>query len=309
MICGDKYITQRLYSRKGQTLKSPNANRYIPVDILWSSEELSYLKLYLTERKKITRDNKQPLFDERELEEAFHLITELLMTITGDPNIGFHVLRHSFCNWVVLLLSSADNFGRLNILCPIYFNHERLKALKTRMGLGDSSTRKLLYSASEMLGHGGVNTTLKHYFHLTEVFWLLHKNSYCPSIVTFTKKLFSYATNIDITYPLTIKNNILLTSALSTFCTYTCSKASVNNKELRFIVEKYSKSSSLITTDDISMVNLWDMFDLQDKNLNVLEIANQRDIPIKKINKVFDLSRTISLKYPTESKNKLPENP
>ena len=58
-------------------VKTPN--RYIPIDILWPSDELSYLKLFLAERKKVTGDNKQPLFDEQELEEAFNLITELLI--------------------------------------------------------------------------------------------------------------------------------------------------------------------------------------------------------------------------------------
>ena len=309
IISNDNYITQRLYSRKEARLKSYNSNRYIPNDILWPEEELRVLKCYLKERKSFCSDSKNTLFDEQELEKAFNLITEILIEITGDPNIGFHVLRHSFCNDVVLLLSSPDDFNFQNILCPNYFNHSRLNALKNRMGISDNSTRKLMSAASEILGHGGIITTLKHYFHLTEIYWLLHKNSYCPSIETFTKKLFGYHTKINTAYPLTVSNNVSLTKDLSKFRRFNCASKPVNNKKLKAILEKYSRNLSSLPAGKITMLDLWNMFYLKEKGLSQIEIVNHEEFLINDIVNVFDISQNISKAYPKGSKNKLPDNP
>ena len=64
---GDNYANERIYSRKGEKLKSSNANRNVALDVLWPKSELNLLAKYIDERTLATENNKAKLFESNEL--------------------------------------------------------------------------------------------------------------------------------------------------------------------------------------------------------------------------------------------------
>ncbi|OUS05191.1 hypothetical protein A9Q81_05110 [Gammaproteobacteria bacterium 42_54_T18] len=307
---GDNYANERIYSRKGETLKSVNANRNIPLNILWPEAELRLLANFKESRLCETNNKKSALFKPDELRKAFDLITELLIEITGDPNISFHVLRHSFCNWLLILISSlsGNNDSRgLIFLDSSYFSNVRISQLKHRLGISSQASRKQLFAVSELLGHGNVYTTLKHYFHLRELYWYIHKNNYCHNIPTFAKKLFGYSTKLTTSYPLVIKNNLILDHTLNSFNRFTGRFSAISHDCMKKIVIKYS--TKRVNSSELSVLQAFNIFKLANHEYSNVRISNDLGLDREIVNGLFEVALDISKTLPKRSKYKLPNNP
>lgn len=103
------------------------------------------------------------------------LIQRALRQVTGDEEIVFHTLRHSFANWSMIRIAAAEEPELLDS-CPVfkhpYFNHEALRRLRSHL-LPDQEPnhditpdRRGLYAISAMMGHSEPGITLTSYIHL-----------------------------------------------------------------------------------------------------------------------------------------------
>jgi hypothetical protein len=307
---GDNYANERIYSRKGETLKSVNANRNIPLNILWPETELRLLANFKESRLCETNDKKSVLFKPDELRKALDLITELLIEITGDSNISYHVLRHSFCNLLLILISSLsghnDSRG-LIFLDSSYFSNIRISQLKDRLGISSQASRKQLFAVSELLGHGNVYTTLKHYFHLSELYWYIHKNNYCLNIPTFTKKLFGYSTKLTTSYPLVIKNNLILDDTLNSFNRFKGNSTAISHECMKKIITKYS--TERVNSSELSVLQVFNIFKLANHEYSNVRISNDLGLDSNIVNEIIDIALNISKTLPKRSKYKFSRNP
>jgi len=307
---GDNYANEQIYSRKGSKLKTPNANRNVALDIFWPETELVLLSNYIAERTLATNDIKTELFESTELRKAFNLITELLIEVTGDPNVGYHILRHSFCNWLLILISLP--IGCINsrvqiLLSSSYITRKRVIRLKKRLGISITASRKQLFALSEILGHGDVFTSLKHYFHLSEYYWFLHKNIYCNNTPTFGKQLFGYNTEVITSYPLTINNNLALTQSLNDFNSFKVDLFAICHQRLSIITTKHTCKQ--VSDNKLTLRNVFRIFLLKYNSYENIRISHDLGISLDVINRIIDKALYISNTYPEQSKYSLDKNP
>ena len=179
----DDYINLHVRPNKYRELKSPQSARNIPLDVLWPKAELVKLKLYLRTSKTKFKKKKSKIFnDEARLNEAFLLATEAMKLITAEPTMRFHHCRHSFANWLYLLISLPEK--RQANFYPFtrhdYFDVSNRQRIMKRLALVEYS-RKKLWAVSILLGHSSPAVTMASYIHTSEFLHRLKFANHSPS--------------------------------------------------------------------------------------------------------------------------------
>ena len=151
--------------------------------MLWPKAELVKLKLYLRTSKTKFKKKKSKIFnDEARLNEAFLLATEAMKLITAEPTMRFHHCRHSFANWLYLLISLPEK--RQANFYPFtrhdYFDVSNRQRIMKRLALVEYS-RKKLWAVSILLGHSSPAVTMASYIHTSEFLHRLKFANHGPS--------------------------------------------------------------------------------------------------------------------------------
>lgn len=162
-------------------LKTRNATRALPLDVLLENAELDLLKKWVAYRGESGAVSPEEyLFVLPEIghnpiaqETAMSRIHADMRTVTGDQNLHFHHLRHSFANQVLWKLMLADIDPQY---LPLKYREEQASAQTFRQRLlgVDHATRKQLYAVAALLGHSGPEISLNHYLHNLDLILALH---------------------------------------------------------------------------------------------------------------------------------------
>jgi len=167
--------------------KNDNAIRKIPLKSFLSHKELKYLKAWVELRKsedqnlpvnthtknhllfcKLGEPTQHP--DESML---FKTIHKAMRQVTSDPNIHFHIFRHSFATWFLFRMeSSADAFCRPKSICALNTpenSHRQSLIERARLHLDLKANRSSLYMLSQTCGHAEPSMSLRHYVHLLDL--------------------------------------------------------------------------------------------------------------------------------------------
>jgi len=91
---------------------------------------------------------------------------------TGDQQLRFHHLRHSFATWTTLRLFLSDLES-----IPEFFSDQpktqewlnQSKQFRSQLYLSTDITRKHIYAVASLLGHAGPEMTLEHYVHCMDL--------------------------------------------------------------------------------------------------------------------------------------------
>lgn len=141
-------------------LKSTSSRRQLPLNILMSSEErIELLSYHQAQRVKVgkrkmqgkfifSEDNGKTPMDFTELQRGLH---EQMRLLTGDPDLRFHHLRHSFASHA---LQASHNLNE-PLQLPVHWQGHMLQG----------ASRKHLHQISSYVGHSSGNVTLQHYTH------------------------------------------------------------------------------------------------------------------------------------------------
>lgn len=178
--------------------KSDNAIRQIPLKAFLTHKELSLLKSWLhirdTEDRSMSlsqRSEKKRLLFCRPGEPnapvdegmAFKAIHQAMRQVTGDPNVHFHILRHSFASWFLFRLeTSADPLWRPRAVLALNArenSHRRSQAERARLRFDPRVNRKALFQLAQTCGHAGAEMSLRHYVHMLDL--LLGLNCWKPA--------------------------------------------------------------------------------------------------------------------------------
>lgn len=164
----DMYI--RLNVKRG--IKSKAARRVLPLDVLWPADHLSLLRNKIMYCRQLSVTPTRSLFeDNRKVEKAFLLITDLMHYVTGDQTLRIHHLRHSFANWQWFRLNpSALSQARkqLTLFNHSLFSAEQVEKFHARLGLKPAS-RKSMYVLCHLLGHKEPSSIIASYLHLRDL--------------------------------------------------------------------------------------------------------------------------------------------
>lgn len=173
-----------LRSHSMRRLKTRHAQRRLPLDVLLTADELTEFVDYVRLRRSEQDSNAHELLFARrgpgrsplDDDETFTPIRLALRAATGDANVRFHHLRHSFANLLLLRLwrirhpeTFTDTWAPF--LKDLPFDESDDQGL-WRALVGDdlqSPTRKLLYAVSTAMGHADPASTLANYWHFFDI--------------------------------------------------------------------------------------------------------------------------------------------
>ncbi|MEC5206676.1 integrase [Vogesella perlucida] len=155
-------------------LKTDNAKRQLPLSMLLANHELAELLSYHQQQR--SRAGKQRgcyLFADMATNDRPADITQvqsslhhLMRQITGDHEMRYHHLRHSFATHLVQLLSQQISPLTLpsHWLAPADIDSS-IPRLSRHISAQSEVSRKGLFAIAEWMGHASPSTTLCHYVH------------------------------------------------------------------------------------------------------------------------------------------------
>lgn len=181
--------------------KSANAKRVIPLGLFLSRQEYTTLRRWWRQRRTEScgnmaapllaiDPNTSDLLSEDEIRAP---VQEVMRRVTGDVTLTFKHLRHSFANWVFLMLVADEIPGSLvpgaKVLTHAAFSTRRRMRLRryffpqgNAAGGRHHPVRPALYQVAQLLGHSGPAVSLRHYIHIMD--YLLGREVYeiCPQL-------------------------------------------------------------------------------------------------------------------------------
>ncbi|QYK06998.1 tyrosine-type recombinase/integrase [Shewanella zhangzhouensis] len=191
------YVQLSVRPNKHRSLKTTSARRELPLDALWPKTEIMKLRSFYRIVKSTGTNNSTLLFEnERRVNLAYELITNLMRHYTKDHSLRIHHLRHSFANWTWCRLNpKLIEAGRaeLAMFSDEIFDVQYLCRLQSRLRFSDN-TRKKMFILSHMMGHKDVQSTLNSYLHLKDVLYYLQQKSRFVLTKYFTSESLGRAT-------------------------------------------------------------------------------------------------------------------
>jgi site-specific recombinase XerD len=158
-------------------LKTPNAQRQLPLFALMQGDELAVLSRFKRQDGRL-RPATECLFASGQkavsVDRIMEIVHEGLRRATGDDRMHFHHLRHSFATWTFLRLMLSDldaipEIFRERTLTNAWL-HESKAFRRALYGHGNP-TRKHTMAVASLLGHSGPSISCEHYIHSMD--WLL----------------------------------------------------------------------------------------------------------------------------------------
>jgi hypothetical protein len=160
-------------------LKTRSARRRIPLTrFLSSEEELNELRLILEWQQQRRDEQESSVFllgisDKLDVvpQSLIEDLNEILRKVTGDPQMHFHQLRHSFASWNWLRLMLADVSGLPDLFPHLKATSKWLREgpeFRTKMYGHAGVTRKHAYFIAQQLGHLSPSTSMQTYIHFAD---------------------------------------------------------------------------------------------------------------------------------------------
>ncbi len=188
-------------------IKRRSSNRRIPLYHLLTKHELDLLRKWIKRRRNEIGPNARgtellftasaSLNEKLRDSDGFSQITALVHEVTGDPDLQFHSLRHSFTTLLVArLLSAAINGQWIRGAPPVHLpkswhcEDARLSGAKLikALLLLDRAPRQTMYMVSALLGHIDPAEATDTYCHCLDLLLYLHLSRIDHSVSHSTRQ-------------------------------------------------------------------------------------------------------------------------
>ncbi|WP_047391587.1 site-specific integrase [Chitinibacter sp. ZOR0017] len=167
---------------KARKLKTETSRRQLPLRALLPAPLLDEL-LHLRDEENKSREKDSFIFADADLTYErikapwlINICQRALRLATGDEEVVFHSLRHSFANWAMIRLAAVEEHRILDRDYPLFehpfFERDALVRFRsafmeeTSQQAAISPDRRGLYAISSMMGHAEPGITLTSYIHL-----------------------------------------------------------------------------------------------------------------------------------------------
>lgn len=99
---------------------------------------------------------------------CFKAVVSAMRTVSGDPSLCFHHLRHSAANWFFLRLLGVtkEQRNKYRFLNHEIFDDEKCQSLRREYLGSQAEGRNFLYATAIFLGHSSPASTVQSYLHL-----------------------------------------------------------------------------------------------------------------------------------------------
>ncbi|WP_446579323.1 hypothetical protein [Vibrio alfacsensis] len=194
----NEHHTLHVRPNKYRLLKTTDGSRNLPIENLLPAAHLEKLLSFIeaSKLKHMPLDNL--LFHsspDKDINDAFKLLTDVMKGVTGDETLRFHHCRHSFANWTLCLLYNLKQTHSWPFLEHNYFSAERTEQLRRRLEIRQN-TRKQFWAVAQLLGHASPGATTSSYFHLSDVMHRTYYADYMPELYAI-RQFWGQGTTLD----------------------------------------------------------------------------------------------------------------
>lgn len=178
-ILKTQFFVRVVNTEEGNT-KSLSGWRWVPAHDLFDDKELLFFKKWHKQRTYETTNRRALLFTELpsnlnmiSVYKTFDVMLKIIRSVTGDPRIRFHSLRHSFATWLLISIEANRLPNIIDTRFSIFSGESGLKPANFKTLIdGTKPTKKILYQLALIMGHSSPSMTLLHYVHSCD--WLLY---------------------------------------------------------------------------------------------------------------------------------------
>jgi integrase len=304
-IGGPHYVSLQVRPNRFRDLKSAKSSRNLPLDCLWPEQRLKELIDYLDgQRAPHVNLKTKVVADINKANQAFNLLSYILRSVTGDQNLVFHHCRHSFCNWMMLLLNIEylEKFRTYHLCDHPYFDDVNYKKVASRLALTPWS-RKRLWAVSSLLGHTTPEVTLSSYYHLSEFvhhlalsdnklsksslreFWALQDENSKSS-----GKLLNPAHNIDFLRPKQMT---------------VCGPKTIHSDN-QTLLKQINNAFSMTSDKELSLLDVWEVMSMLATNKSHMHIKQAIEVDDGQINQIIKIDEELSSRPGKKARRNLP---
>lgn len=158
--------TLHILPNKYRLLKITDGSRNLPIANLLPTVHLKKLLSFIDASKLKHMSFENLIFHhytDKDLNDAFKLLTDAMKGVTGDEAQRFHHCRHSFANWALCLLYNLKQTHSWSFLEHHYFSAKRAEQLRHRLEIRQN-TRKQFWAVAVLLGHVSPGATTSSNF-------------------------------------------------------------------------------------------------------------------------------------------------
>lgn len=185
-ISGRSEIHLHIVDHEFRALKTKNSERKIILNWFLSDNEMSLIRNWL--HKKDSENYSDFLFSIPDLQYTslhedvvFHNLHKIMRSVSGDPNMRFHHLRHSFATMTLLKLETT-NYPAIK---EFFKNSPRTydwlsdgSNLHNKIFNCRQTTRKYIFLICDIMGHSSPKITEEHYIHCLDILLTVYRDEY-----------------------------------------------------------------------------------------------------------------------------------
>ncbi|NOH26838.1 hypothetical protein [Vibrio mediterranei] len=194
----NEHHTLHIRPNKYRLLKTTDGSRNLPIENLLPAAHLEKVLSFVETAKLKHMSFDNLLFHgspDKDINDAFKLLTDVMKGVTGDETLLFHHCRHSFANWTLCLLYNLKQTHSWPFLEHSYFSSERAEQLRRRLEIRQN-TRKQFWAVAQLLGHASPGATTSSYFHLSDIFHRTYYANYLPELYAI-RQFWGQGTGLD----------------------------------------------------------------------------------------------------------------
>lgn len=185
-ISGRSEIHLHIVDHEFRALKTKNSQRKIILNWFLSDNEMRLIRNWLN--KKDEEGYSEFLFSIPDLkytslheDVVFHTLHKIMRSVSGDPNMRFHNLRHSFATMTLLKLETTNYPAIKEFFKNSPLTYDWLSDginLRNKIYNNIQSTRRDLFLISEIMGHCSPKVTEEHYIHCFDILLSVYRDDY-----------------------------------------------------------------------------------------------------------------------------------
>lgn len=182
-----------VYSNKYYRLKTINANRRIPANLLLNDDERQIIARLVESSKRLDPSPQGRLFNfsDNEYAQMCGRVIEAIVAVTKNEEARLHDCRHSFATficWVGIVIENSILNSYLSTWCRMSPALFLKKWLAVTTGQTVAQSHKFLDTLSMVMGHGTPLTTISHYVHELSLLNLEYQSQYFETNRLITNK-------------------------------------------------------------------------------------------------------------------------
>lgn len=162
-------------NNRHKNTKSNAGRRQIPLIEELSADEKDILQVLFSSNEMYENSSREIFSDPEnasellDISKANRIIKIILVAVTGDENIRFHHLRHSYANRLYKLLFNDENNFNYNFIELINpEDNKEVKLLRHKLTSNEELNNRILTAISSIMGHSSITTTLYNYIHISD---------------------------------------------------------------------------------------------------------------------------------------------